>query len=75
MCAGAAFWTRIGRIVYGASDPKRGYDRWTVHLDKEGKGGALSENGLIHPKTEIMGGILADECSQLVKDFFSKKRK
>ena len=75
MCAGAAFWTRIGRIVYGASDSKRGYERWAVHPDKEGHGGALSENGLIHPKTEIMGGILADECSQLLKDFFSKKRK
>ena len=75
MCAGAAFWTRIGRIVYGAKDPKRGYDRWTVHPDKEGHGGALSENGLLHPKTEIVGGVLAEECSQLVKDFFSKKRK
>jgi len=75
MCAGAAFWTRIGRIVYGASDPKRGYERWAVHPDKTGHGGANSENGLLHPKTEIVGGVLADECSQLVKDFFSKKRK
>ena len=75
MCAGAAFWTRIGRIVYGASDPKRGYNRWAVHPDKTGHGGAKSENGLLHPKTEIVGGVLADECSQLVKDFFSKKRK
>ena len=75
MCAGAAFWTRIGRIVYGANDPKRGYDRWTVHPDKKGHGGALSDNGLLHPKTEIQGGVLAEECSQLVKGFFSKKRK
>ncbi len=75
MCAGAAFWTRIGRIVYGASDPKRGYVRWAVHPSKEGHGGALSKNGLLHPKTEIQGGVLAEECSQLVKDFFSKKRK
>ena len=75
MCAGAAFWTRIGRIVYGAPDLKRGYDRWAVHPEKESHGGANSENGLLHPKTEIQGGILADECSQLVKDFFSKKRK
>ena len=53
MCAGAAFWTRIGRIVYGASDPKRGYDRWMVNPEKEGHGGANSDNGLLHPKTEI----------------------
>ena len=75
MCAGAAFWTRIGRIVYGASDPKRGYGRWAVHPSKEGHCGALSENGMLHPKTEIHEGVLAEECSQLVKDFFSKKRK
>ena len=75
MCAGAAFWTRIGRIVYGASDPKRGYDRWMVNPEKEGHGGANSDNGLLHPKTEITGGILVDECSILIKDFFSKKRK
>ena len=75
MCAGAAFWTRIGRIVYGASDPKRGYDRWMVNPEKEGHGGANSDNGLLHPKTEMTGGILADECSILIKDFFSKKRK
>ena len=40
MCAGAAFWTRIGRIVYGAPDLKRGYNRWAVHPEKEGHGGA-----------------------------------
>ena len=75
MCAGAAFWTRVGRIVYGASDPKRGYDRWAVAPEKSGHGGAISANGLLHPKTEITGGILEEECSQIVKDFFSKKRK
>ena len=75
MCAGAAFWTRIGRIVYGAYDPKRGYDRWIVNPEKEGHGGANSDKGLLHPTTEITGGILADECSLLIKDFFSKKRK
>jgi tRNA(adenine34) deaminase len=75
MCAGAAFWTRIGRIVYGASDLKRGYKRWEVSEDKQGHQGAKSENGLLHPKTKITTGILKDECSQLVKDFFLTKRK
>lgn len=60
MCAGAAFWTQIGRIVYGASDPKRGFSR-------------LQEN-ILHPKTQVFAGVLADECGQIVKDFFVKKR-
>lgn len=59
MCAGAAYWTQITRIVYGATDDKRGY-----HL----------HGNLLHPKTEILGGILAEECSKLMKDFFLKKR-
>jgi tRNA(adenine34) deaminase len=61
MCAGAAFWTRIKRIVYAASDEKRGY-----HL--------YSEN-ILHPSTEIIGGVLAEESSKLLKAFFAKKRK
>lgn len=60
MCAGAAFWTQIGRIVYGAKDPKGGYSC----LDKQ----------VLHPKTEIVSGVLADECSALLKTFFQKKR-
>ncbi len=60
MCAGASYWTQISRIVYGTIDDKRGY-----HL----------HGNLLHPKTKIMGGILREECSTLVKDFFSKKRK
>jgi tRNA(adenine34) deaminase len=75
MCAGAGFWTRIGRIVYGASDLKRGYKRWEVGDEKKGHGGANSENGLLHPKTIVTSGILEQECSQLVKDFFQSKRK
>ena len=75
MCAGAAFWTRIGRIVYGASDLKRGYKRWEVGEEKKGHGGANSENGLLHPTTMITSGILEQECSKLVKDFFQSKRK
>lgn len=60
MCAGASFWTRIGKIVYGASDERRGYAR-------------LDEN-VLHQTTEVLGGILENECGELVKLFFRKKR-
>ena len=60
MCAGASFWTHLGKIVYGAKDEKRGY---SVLSDK-----------IIHPKTKIVSGILADECGELMKEFFRKKR-
>lgn len=60
MCAGASFWTRIGRVVYGATDSKRGYAQ-------------LSEN-VLHPKTEIRAGVLADECGEIVSRFFQEKR-
>lgn len=59
MCAGAAFWTQIDRIVYGAEDAKRGYHN-------HGK--------LLHPKTKITGGVLAEECSKMVTNFFANKR-
>ena len=61
MCAGAAFWSQISRIVFGASDVKRGFQ--------------MVSKSIIHPKTELIGGILENECSQLLKDFFKKKRK
>lgn len=60
MCAGALGWSQISRIVYGAGDEKRGYAR-------------LAPNAL-HPKTEVVAGMLEDECSKLVKNFFKKKR-
>lgn len=60
MCAGACFWTRIGKIVFGASDERRGYQR-------------LKDN-VLHPSTEVIGGILATESSELLKQFFLKKR-
>lgn len=60
MCAGAAFWAQIGNIVYGASDEKRGY-RLVDHL-------------LLHPKTKIISGVLAEECGEILKAFFKKKR-
>lgn len=60
MCAGATFWSQIGKIVYGASDPKRGFRQ---------NGGAI-----LHPKTAVTGGVLAEECSQLLTEFFKGKR-
>lgn len=60
MCAGAVNWAQISRIVYGASDPKRG--------------STLFSPSLFHPKTEVAGGVLADECGTLMKEFFKEKR-
>jgi len=60
MCAGAAFWTQLGSIIYGASDDKRGY--------------RLINHPLLHPKTEVISGILAEESSQMLKQFFKSKR-
>jgi tRNA(adenine34) deaminase len=61
MCAGAAFWSQIGKIVYGADDDKRGYH--------------LTNSGMLHPKTEVVSGILKEECAALLKEFFRRKRK
>lgn len=63
MCAGALGWSQIGRIVYGASDPKRGFTKFC----KEG----LSP---LHPKTIVTAGVLEEEASELMKDFFKSKR-
>lgn len=60
MCAAALNWAQVGRIVYGADDPKRGYTMFTPSL--------------LHPRTEVGSGLLAEECSSLVSDFFKKKR-
>lgn len=61
MCAGASFWTQIGRIVYGAADEERGFTR----IRKK----------ILHPKTQVLAGVLEQECSKILKDFFRKKRK
>ena len=60
MCAGASFWTQIGKIVYGAKDEKRGY--------------SIFDSKILHPQTKIISGILEKECSELMKEFFRKKR-
>ena len=61
MCAGALAWSQIGRVVYGAADPKRGCMRFG--------------RDLLHPKTELLGGVMAEECSALMEDFFADLRK
>ncbi len=60
MCAGASYWTQIGKIVFGAYDEKRGYSR-------VGK-------SITHPKTKIVGGVMHNECAMLINSFFEKKR-
>jgi len=60
MCAGALAWSQITKIVYGASDEKRGYSKWDPNI--------------LHPRTEVVNGILEKECSDIVKDFFISKR-
>ena len=61
MCAGALAWSQIGRVVYGAADPKRGF--------------SLYSPSLMHPKTEVTAGVLADKCGETVSAFFREKRK
>ncbi len=60
MCAGAMAWAQVGRVVYGAPDQRRGY--------------SLFSPSLLHPRTEAVGGILQEECVQLMLDFFKDKR-
>ena len=60
MCAAALNWAQVGKVVYGASDSKRGF--------------SLFSPSLLHPKTEILQGILNEECSNLMKNFFASKR-
>lgn len=60
MCAGAAYWTQVSRIVYGAADPKRGCTR--------------VKPSLLHPKTRCEGGLMADESSALLQAFFKERR-
>ncbi len=60
MCAGALGWSQIGRIVYGASDEKRGFLKFAPQV--------------LHPKTEVLGGVLQNECTQILKQFFELRR-
>ena len=60
MCAGAAYWTQLDRLVYGAEDQKH------AHIDRA---------SLYHPKTQIEGGVLREECAAWLQNFFARKRK
>ena len=60
MCAAALAWAQLGTLVYGAIDPKRGY--------------SLFSPSLLHPKTSVVSGVLAEECSTLISDFFKERR-
>ena len=61
MCGGALAWSQIGRVVYGAADPKRGYSAYSKRI--------------MHPRTIVVGGVLEEECEHVMKDFFSSLRK
>ena len=61
MCAGAIAWAQMGSLVYGASDPKKGF--------------TLIEHNILHPKTLVKRGIMEQECSEIITEFFNKKRK
>lgn len=61
MCGGALAWSQIGRVVYGAADPKRGYSTYSERI--------------MHPRTEIVAGVLKEECEALMSDFFASLRK
>ena len=60
ICAGALTWSQLERVVYGASDPKRGFHQAALSL---------------HPKTTVLGGIMAEQAKLLLDDFFREKRK
>ncbi len=60
MCAAALAWAQLGRLVYGAPDPKRGY--------------TLFSPSLLHPRTEVTSGVLASDCSALMTEFFKNQR-
>ncbi|MBP8066950.1 MAG: nucleoside deaminase [Pedobacter sp.] len=61
MCAGASYWTQISRMVYGAKEEKRGFTK--------------VDQNILHPKTLVKGGVLAEECGALMTNFFRNRRK
>ena len=60
MCAGALGWSQIGRVVYGAEDEKRGFRKFAPQA--------------LHPKTQLVSGVMEEECASLMKEFFQRKR-
>lgn len=61
MCAGASYWTRIGKIIYGAPDPKKGF--------------SMINPDILHPKTKLKSGLMEKECSEVMTSYFKKKRR
>ena len=61
MCAGAIAWAQLAEVVYGANDEKRGFSKYSSQI--------------LHPKTKLTKGILAEDCEKIMKDFFAKKRR
>jgi len=62
MCSGALYWSKIKRVIYGGEDQKNGYKK------------TVNGNWPFHPKTELIHGILKEDCAKLMKDFFKDKR-
>ncbi|NPD44611.1 MULTISPECIES: nucleoside deaminase [unclassified Lentimicrobium] len=60
MCAGGSAWAQMGKVVFGAYDQKKGFSKY--------------QESILHPKTEVIGGVMELECGQLMTEFFSKKR-
>ncbi len=60
MCAGASFWSKIGRIVFGAKDVKNGFQKYSISI--------------LHPRTELTSGILEEDCQKILSEFFKAKR-
>ena len=72
MCAGALYWSKIGRVVYGADDEKNGYKKYIIPCP------SVEQFGIapwpFHPKTILVNGVLKDECGKMMKDFFRERR-
>ena len=72
MCAGALYWSKIGRVVYGADDKKNGYNKYVIPLP------SIEQAGVgpwpFHPKTQLTIGVLKEECAMLMKEFFKARR-
>lgn len=60
MCAGGSAWAQMGKVVFGAFDKKKGFLKY--------------QEPILHPKTEVVGGVMEVECGQLITEFFSRKR-
>ena len=70
MCCGALYWSKVNKIIYGAEDVKNGYRKYLCNNHST----SLNEVSPFHPRTEIIKGILQDECAVLIKEFFKNKR-